>query len=147
MSLPNKVIDRIFERMVATYGAGWTRMWADVPMADVRVVWAHELAAFCGCTHRIAWAMENLPQRCPNAIEFKALCRQAPTQPAPQLPEPQAAPERVQAELSKLAFVAAAQRQDPKAWAHRIISLHAAGQPVSIASLRCARDAIGSGCL
>ncbi len=29
---------------------------------------------------RVAWALENLPERCPNVIEFRNLCRQAPAE-------------------------------------------------------------------
>jgi len=42
MSLSIKVIDRLFERLGATYGASWSKMWADVPLVDVKTTWAHE---------------------------------------------------------------------------------------------------------
>ena len=143
MSLPPQAIDRLFQRLSATYGAAWTRQWADVPMADVKAAWAHELATFATSLHRIAWALENLPPRCPNAVEFKALCRQAPAPEVPRLPEPKADPERVKAELAKLASVPAAQRQDPKAWAQRIMARHAHGDRLSTISVRFAREALG----
>lgn len=148
MSLPTKAIDRLFERLAATYGAGWTRQWADVPVADVKTAWAHELSVFANSLHRIAWALENLPSRCPNVIEFKHLCRQAPAPDVPRLPEPKADPERVKAELEKLGQV----RQrvgivggaDPKAWAKRIVARHEAGEKIRPTTLRFAHEALES---
>lgn len=146
MSIPMKAIDRLFERLAATYGAQWTRQWQDVPMADVKTAWAHELAPFAGSLDRIAWALENLPPKCPNAIEFKALCRQAPAPEAPRLPEPKADPERLKAELAKLAPVRAAMAtssHDPKAWARRLVARDAAGDKISPIALLFARQALG----
>lgn len=148
MSLHIKAIDRLFERLGASYGAQWTRQWQDVPMSDVKTSWAHELDVFSNSLHRVAWALENLPPRCPNVIEFKALCRQAPAPDVPRLPEPKAGPERVKAELSKLgdlrAKVTTGAVIDHKAWAKRIIQRHEAGEKINPTSLRFAREALGS---
>ena len=96
-----KAIDRLFQRLAATYGAHWDRLWDGVPIDDVKSAWVHELS---GQTREsITWAVENLPERPPNAIQFKALCKQAPIVPAPLLPSPKADPNRVAAELAKLA--------------------------------------------
>lgn len=144
MSLPIKTIDRLFERMAATYGAAWTRQWQDVPMADVKTAWAHELSAFASTLSRIAWALDNLPPRCPNPIEFRALCRAAPVPEAPRLPEPVVNPNVLQAELSRLEGVRRqiTTQEDPKAWARRLIAKHEAGQWVRPISLRFAREAL-----
>ena len=144
MSLPDKAIDRLFQRLSATYGAAWVRQWADVPMADVKAAWAHELATFAQSLHRIAWALENLPPKCPNAIEFKALCRQAPAPETPRLPEPKADPARVRAELAKLGARQPGELQDPKDWARRILARHEAGEKLSPTTLRFAREALRS---
>jgi len=147
MSLPTKAIDRLFERLAATYGAGWTRQWADVPMSDVKAAWAHELSTFAQSLHRIAWALENLPPKCPNVIEFKHLCRQAPAPEAPRIPEPKADPERVKAELAKLGHVSSAARApvshvDHRAWARIILARHEAGDKLSPISVRFAKEAL-----
>ncbi len=146
MSLPMKALDRLFERMALTYGAQWTRMWQDMPIADVKTAWANELDVFQGSLGRIAWALENLPARCPNVIEFKNLCRQAPMPEAPRLPAPKADPERLKAELSKLgqlrADVTSETRVDQKAWAKRIMARYTAGERINPTVLRFAREAL-----
>lgn len=148
MSLHIKAIDRLFERLGATYGAQWTRQWQDIPMVDVKTAWAHELDVFSGSLHRLAWALENLPARCPNAIEFKALCRQAPAPDVPQLPEPKADPARVSAELSKLgelrAKVLSTQPVDRLEWARKIVARHVACERVTPTVLKMARDALAT---
>jgi hypothetical protein len=147
MSLHIKAIDRLFERLGASYGAQWTRQWQDVPMADVKTAWAHELDVFSNSLHRVAWALENLPPKCPNSIEFKNLCRQAPAPEVPRLPEPKADPERVKSEISKLgelrAKVSTGAAVDHKAWAKRIMARYHACEQSNPTTLRFAREALG----
>lgn len=148
MSLPMKAIDRLFERLGATYGKQWTANWDGMPISDVKSLWAHELSGYVNHLECIAWALENLPPRAPNAIEFKQLCRMAPRKDdTPALPAPtKADPARVQAEFAKLreAFKAKpATGYDPKAWAHIIIARHEAGDKIRPLNLRFAREALG----
>lgn len=146
MSLPAKAIDRLFNRLAATYGAQWTRQWADLPISDIKTAWAHELAVFGSSLHRIAWALENLPPKCPNVIEFKNLCRAAPAPEVPRLPEPKADPERVKAELARLGHVrresVSSTKTDHKAWAKTIVARHEAGDNINPTTLRFAREAL-----
>lgn len=145
MTLPIKAIDRLFERLGATYGASWSRQWETVPMNDVKSAWAHELGVYANRLEAVAWALENLPERCPNAIEFRNLCRIAPAPETPKLPEPKADPQRVAAELAKLGPLrkqAAASSWDHKAWARRIVARHQAGDRIRPVSLRMAQDAL-----
>ena len=99
--------------------------------------------------NRIAWALENLPDRAPNAIQFRNLCRQAPAEIAPPLPMPAANPERVRAELAKLGHVDKAKRMpvagghNPKAWAQRWVDADAAGHKVRPITLLFSRQALG----
>lgn len=149
MSLPSKAIDRLFERLSLTYGRAFVDLYSAVDPGAVKALWAHELSTFAHSLHSIAWALENLPTRCPNVIEFKALCRQAPVPEAQRLPEPKADPERVKAELAKLSqardeatAAARTSRFDHKAWARRIIGRFDAGEKLNPTTLRFAREAL-----
>lgn len=145
MSLPIQALDRLFSRLAATYGAAWERNLGSTPLADVKTAWGHELSGFSGRLEAIAWALENLPPKCPNVIEFKNLCRQAPAPEAPRLPEPKADPERLKAELSKLGEVRKAvvsSSVDHKAWAKRLIARHEAGDRIRPVTLRFAKEAL-----
>jgi len=138
-----KAIDRLFKRLSATYGAEWERMLGATPETDAKTVWAHELDQFKNSLHRIAWALENLPERCPNVIVFKNLCRAAPAPNEIALPEPKADPERVKAELAKLAPIraaAVAMPADRLDWAKRILA-NPMGRTPTV--LRMAADALG----
>lgn len=147
MSLTLNAIDRLFARLIPTYGAQWTRMWEGIPISDVKTAWAYELAPFAGRLDSIAWALENLPPRCPNVIEFKALCRQAPRPPEQQLPLPKADPERVATELSKLRDVATrsaleTHAVDPKGWAKTLKARDEAGEKLNPTVRRFYREAL-----
>jgi hypothetical protein len=146
MSLPMTVIDRLFQRMAATYGASWDRSMGNAPLADVKTAWAHELQGFGARLDAVAWALENLPERCPNVIEFRNLCRKAPEPETPKLPEPPADPERLRAELAKLQpIIDAAKRAvtvDRLAWARRIVSRRDAGARVAHGTYNIAADAL-----
>ena len=143
MSLSMTAIDRLFQRLAASYGSQWSKQWQDVPMQDAKNAWAHELAAFDKSLNRVAWALENLPARCPNVIEFRNLCRQAPAPEVPRLPEPKADPERVAAELAKLAPMRqAVSTIDHKAWAKRLMDRHEQGDRLNPTTLRFAREAL-----
>ena len=131
MSVENiAAIEKLFKRLANTYTAAWERSLGQAPIADVKTVWAHELAGFLQsreAMHAIAWALDNLPEKCPNPIEFKNLCRRAPALEVPKLPEPKADAERVAAELAKLAPIAAqigqqVETKDCKAWARHILA-------------------------
>lgn len=142
-------IDRIFKRMAATYGAAWDRSIGQAPIADVKTAWAHELSGFLrnrDAMMFIAWALENLPERCPNVIEFRNLCRQAPAPEMPKLPEPKADPERVKAELAKLQPLREATTSptafDPKGWARNIVARHESGIRINPTTLQMARQAL-----
>jgi hypothetical protein len=146
MSLSAKAIDRLFERLAATYGVAWTHQWTSVPIADAKAAWAHELAGFAHQMESLAWGLENLPERCPNVIEFRNLCRRAPAPVLPRLPEPKADPERLKRELSKLgeirAKATATTNVDHKAWARRILGSYEGGCNVTPTTLRLAREAL-----
>ena len=149
MSLPIKAVDRIFLRLLATYGTEFSGRYAGVQDGDLKSMWAHELAGFASDLPSIAWALENLPERCPNAIAFRNLCRQAPRAEVPQLPEPKADPERLRAELARLQplreAIAASSPVDHKAWARRLVARQEAGERINRTALGMARSALRLG--
>jgi hypothetical protein len=142
-----RTIDRLFQRLAATYGAAWDRSLGTAPIEDVKAIWQRELAGFTGKLSALAYALDHLPERCPNMIEFRNLCRAAPDAPAAQLPAPTVNPERIGQARALLAELNAKMRtgqiQDPKDWARRIIARHDAGEHVLPISLRFAREALG----
>jgi hypothetical protein len=147
MTMPIKAIDRLFQRLTLTYGRSFLLQWEGLPENDVKSLWAHELEPYSNRLEAIAWALEHLPDRAPNAIEFKNLCRSAPAPAAQQLPEPKADPERVKRELARLGEVRAQAAHsragiDHKAWAKRIMARHDAGEKINPTSLQFAREAL-----
>lgn len=144
MDEPNP-IDRIFRRLAATYGAAWDRSMGQAPLMDVKTAWAHELAGFTKSRDdmmAIKWALENLPERCPNAIEFKRLCAQAPAQRMVELPPipPKADPQRVAQAIDSLSN---RPTHDPREWARRIIARQQAGEKLNPTSAQYAKQALG----
>lgn len=126
MSLQLKAIDRLFDRLAATYGSAWVRQWDGVDAKAVKAMWAHELGWCEKSLEPIAWALENLPDKCPNLIVFKNLCLQAPAKAVPQLPAPKADPERMRLEMEKLGqmsqnIVIGASKGMSRDWARRIV--------------------------
>lgn len=153
MPLPLPVIDLVFNRLAAIFGRQFFDLYADLDPATVKTAWGHELAVF-GDTEagmeRIWWALDNLPDRPPNAVQFRNLCRQAPVvQPQP-LPAPPPNPARVRAELEKLGYRRPADRVglseqavDHKAWARALIERANAGERLRPTVLLFARQALG----
>lgn len=146
MSLPSQAVDRLFARLSATYGRDFTMKFEGVETNAVKSSWAHELAGFADQLGSIAWALENLPERCPNVIEFRAICRRSPAAEVPKLEHSPAGQARIAAELAKLG---AGFRKAPgrsggnKDWARRIIENAANGiHSKSSLPLKMARAAL-----
>ena len=140
-------IDRLFERLALTYGAAWQNSFGAAPITDVKSMWQHELSSFMQnreTMNRIVWALDNLPERVPNVIQFKNLCRMAPAPEVPMLPEPPADPARVAAELAKLAPMMAERKSDndPKAWAKRLRFRNLAGERLNSIQIQMYKQAL-----
>jgi len=139
------LIDRLFERLYAVYGAEWERSLGHAPIGSIKTNWLHELAPYFANKDTmtcIAWALGNLPERCPNVIVFKNLCLAAPRTTQIPLPGPKADPLRVAEELAKLAPMRNAQRVDYKAWAKRILADVDNGIKRNPTSVKMAREAL-----
>lgn len=146
MSLPLPWVERIFAKLTLAYGRDFLGRWEGVDLADVKTDWAHELDGFERFPEAIAYALANLPPRAPSVIEFRAIARRAPAPDVPRLEAPRADPERVKAEMAKLAPMRAAASTggyDHKAWAKRFIARHKAGERIRPIALRFAREALG----
>lgn len=151
MSLPIAAIDRLFARLLGTYGSEFRNRYAGIPDGELKSIWAHELAAFAteDGLRAIAWALSNLPERCPNVIELRALARTALPAPKPTAlaePEPAADPERLRAEFAKLLPLREAIIKNGPAprleWARRILARQDSGAKVSPTVLGMARSAL-----
>lgn len=149
MSLPLKVVDRLFERLALTYGGEWSNKWKDVDPEAVKNLWSNELAQFIPKLEAIAWALENLPAKCPNAIEFKNLCRQAPAKPTPVLPAPKAPAEIVEKEMAAIASQAfvkvdgSDQGWDHRRWAKALKKRHESGEKLTALQVSMYQSALG----
>lgn len=146
---PRALADRVFARFVAMYGSQKVgAMWADANHDEVREMWANAIARYS--PQSIAVAIRDLVESGrewpPTLPEFVELCRRGAVSrrahaPAVALPLPKAAPEIVARAVMDVAD-AVSPRRASRAWAHRIIERHRAGESVSIAALQMARRAI-----
>ena len=137
-------IDRLFERLSMTYGISWDNSIGTAPLNEIKTFWMNQLSGFMQSKESmmaISWALNHLPERPPNLVQFKNLCYQAPAVERPQLPSPPADPERVKQELAKLAGMNNP-KQDPKEWARKILGDYAAGVKKSPTVVQMARDAL-----
>lgn len=85
--LPAAWVDKIFSRLQGVYGREFTGQYSsivndvDEGLANAKQVWAEELVGFTRFPEAIGYALEHLPERAPNCIRFKELCRNAPRKP------------------------------------------------------------------
>lgn len=83
--LPNAWVEKIFARLQGIYGREFTGQFStgmvngiDAGLENAKGTWAEELGGFVKWPEAIAYALEHLPERVPNCIKFKELCRNAP---------------------------------------------------------------------
>ena len=153
MSLPVAWIDKIFQRLMLTYGEHFLSAYRNTPIVEVKSLWAEKLAGFSDNPNAIAFALENLPSdRAPNILQFREICRQAPAPSRPQLAAPEDDPEKVAAELRKLkeatrkAFdgdKSTKQPVDYLAWAKRLKARHDGGEKLGMYQISKYREALG----
>lgn len=138
-----EVIDRLFKRLNALYGAAWERSMGQTPIVDVKTVWGEYLSGFD--VDDIAYALDKLTAKLPNVIDFRDLCRAAPKKEMPRLEAPKVDPLRMAEEIAKQVKVKEAMKKhqyNPKEWAPKIIARHKGGEKISPAVLKMARDTI-----
>lgn len=141
MKVNAEVIDRLFKRLGAVYGASWDRSLGLTPMADVKTLWGEYLSGFD--VDDVAYALDKMTERTPNIMQFRDLCRAAPKKDVLRLERPMADPLKVAEEIAKQAKVKEAinvKRWNPKAWAQIVIARADAGEKVSPTVLKMAKD-------
>lgn len=84
MKLQKNWANHLFMRLSGVYGAEFTNKFKrivngqDVGLEAAIEVWSDELGFCAEQPELISWALKNLPEKAPNAIEFKRLCKSAP---------------------------------------------------------------------
>ena len=142
-SFPAGWIDRIFTKLIAIYGRDFLSRWEGIDIGDVKEDWRHELNGFERFPKSIAYALDNLPDKPPTVLEFRALCRRAPDDAAPRLEAPPASKEIRERELAKIREILARPKDnDPRAWAKRIVERHKAGERIDHTPLLWAIEAL-----
>ena len=145
MALPTKAVERLFEKLQLTYGTEFTNKWGELNSMELMTNWAFELAQFADNLNAIGWALQNLPNRCPNLIEFKNLCKQAPRLEYKALDAPKAPFNVVDTEISKIiaSLVKTPESTgDHKRWARRLKERHEKGEKLSPYQINCYKTAL-----
>ncbi|WP_406626123.1 hypothetical protein [Acidovorax sp. SDU_ACID1] len=140
-----EVIDAIFAKMAVRYGAAWLRQWDGLDMNTVKSDWGSELSGFSRNLEPLRYALRNLPERCPNVGQFRAIANACPLPEFKQLPVPKADERVVAEEIAKQTKLreAVAPAADGKAWARSLVARAEAGERIRPITLRFAREAIG----
>jgi hypothetical protein len=148
MSISIAAVERLFDRLSMTYGTEFKNKWNGMPLNEVKSAWAHELGIFADNLNAIGWALQNLPDRCPNLIEFKSLCKQAPRPFITALEAPKAPVEvvdRVLAEIAAKALKTPCDENghvDHKRWAKKLKKRHESGEKLSLYQIKCYKTAL-----
>jgi hypothetical protein len=141
MSLPAAWTDRIFTKLTLTYGQAFLRQYDGVDMDEVKANWGHELACYAQSLEAIRHGCANLPERPPNVVQFRELCRipQSPVLLTNDLPpvDPK------MAAMVKEVFSKAEKRSNDRAWAHELKAREEAGEVLSFAQRNAWREALG----
>ena len=134
-SLPEAWVKRIFATMRGYYGAEFDRQWEcpahekpEEHAATMLALWGRELRGFQQSPNAIAYALEHLPERPPNLVQFQAICRRAPQYAQPALPAPEADPAIVQQVIGAFRV----SHKPPRAWVARLEARLRSGDKLTI---------------
>jgi hypothetical protein len=135
MSLPDSWVERIFGRLLATYGRDFTARWEGIDGKVVKADWAYVLRGYEREPDRLAYALDHMPAKPPNVIDFRAIADSAPTNVrAPTLPNfarPRSPRPDELAALRQLrddARAGALLRKPSRQWAYDIVAQHERGE-------------------
>jgi hypothetical protein len=74
----HQLIDIVFTKLSLVYGRDFLGRWEGIDISDVKGDWAHELSGYEGNPAAIKYALQNLPNKAPTVLEFRAICQRAP---------------------------------------------------------------------
>ena len=94
-----ELVNVIFTKMNLLYGRDFTGRWEGLDLQDIKNDWAHELSGFEKRPEAVKYALQNLPPRAPNVLEFRAIVLRAPDVPLQRIAPPAANPELVKAAM------------------------------------------------
>jgi hypothetical protein len=119
MSLPSRWIDALFSKLTLTYGQEFLRKFEGLPMAEVKADWSETLSGFQQHPQAIRYGLDHLPpEKPPNALQFRDLCRKAPLPRVAAIEAPRTDPERLSDELRRIKSMEIGKRGDFRAWAY-----------------------------
>jgi hypothetical protein len=146
MTLPIAAVERLFDRLAMNYGSEFKNKWNGFPLVDVKTTWAHELSMFADNLNAIGWALQNLPEKCPNLVEFKNLCKQAPRPERMALEAPKAPLEVVDSEIAKIVTKLVSPEKsntDHKRWAKVLKARHEKGEKLLDVQIKSYKKSLG----
>ncbi len=113
MALKASWVEHLFGRLTLRYGSAFLRQWPDADPALVKADWAEVLDGTSG--DALSYALRYLPERPPNAIQFRDICRRAPAPDVVAIAAPveRADPERVTAIMSRATRPAGLPQESP----------------------------------
>lgn len=142
MSLPTAWVDKLFTKLIVTYGQRFLGLYAGVDLQIVKDDWAEELAGYVNNPDAIKHALQHLPtDRPPNVLEFKQLCRGAPAKaPLMALEAPKSDPARVAEAMASM--TAPKPKYNPREWAENLKALEERGGRLTMAQKMMWREAL-----
>lgn len=130
--LSSQAIDQIFAQLHIVWGRNFLAQYEGQDLTVIKANWARTLAGLDRRPHAIAYAIENLPPKQMNALEFRDLCRRAPDPVQPRLPPPAIDKARAR-EALRMARQALAGGADPLEWARKLQARERAGERLTLA--------------
>lgn len=141
MPASRESVDELFARLAASYGSQWLAKWDGMDMDKVAQVWQDELGGFK--FRHIKYALENLPtDHPPTAMQFRALCRQAPEPAVRMLRDPERRPDPARI-AEAIAKIGRGGSRHPMACAMELRNRELAGEKLNPAQRKHWRDVLG----
>lgn len=139
--LSSQAVDQIFAQLTTAWGRNFLAQYEGQDLQTVKGYWANTLAGLEKRPYAIAYAIDNLPAKQMNALEFRDLCRRAPLPAVAYLPPPKPNPERARAALREIrqAFTV---EKDPLDWARKLQARDQAGERLTLAQRESYRTAL-----